>query len=152
MPDTVTARLALPLIAPGQAQKEMTHNEALAALDLMVQPCVLASGVDTPPADPVVGDCWIVGATPTGAWTGHSGALAGWTAGGWRFAAPREGMIAWVAAASALARYAAGAWTVAPAVATIAPPAGGAVVDAEARSAIDAIRAALIHHKLALSS
>ena len=32
-----TARLALPLIAPGQAQKEVSHNEALAALDLLVQ-------------------------------------------------------------------------------------------------------------------
>ncbi|MGL4312420.1 MAG: DUF2793 domain-containing protein, partial [Sphingomonas sp.] len=29
-----TSRLALPLLAAGQAQKEMFHNEALALIDL----------------------------------------------------------------------------------------------------------------------
>jgi len=33
-----TPRLALPLLAVAQAQKEVTHNEALALLDLLVQP------------------------------------------------------------------------------------------------------------------
>lgn len=33
-----TARFAFPLIAPGQAQKELFHNEALARVDALLQP------------------------------------------------------------------------------------------------------------------
>lgn len=32
-----TARLGLPLLAPGQAQKELFHNEALALVDAATQ-------------------------------------------------------------------------------------------------------------------
>ncbi len=38
-------RLALPFILPGQAQKELFHNEALQTLDLVV-----AAAVEEPPA------------------------------------------------------------------------------------------------------
>lgn len=54
MTDT-TPRLALPMLQPGQAQKEMFHNEALALLDLATQAVVEAVGVDAPPGDPVPG-------------------------------------------------------------------------------------------------
>ena len=36
MPDT-TANLGLPLLLPAQAQKHVTHNEALQLLDILVQ-------------------------------------------------------------------------------------------------------------------
>jgi hypothetical protein len=49
MSDERTPRLALPLLQPGQAQKETTHNEALAVLDLVVQASVLAVGTNVPP-------------------------------------------------------------------------------------------------------
>ena len=85
---STSARLGLPLLAPGQAQKEMTHNEALAAIDLALAASVRAVGLDAPPLSPTPGESWIVGASPTGAWAGQAGALAGWTAGGWRFVRP----------------------------------------------------------------
>ncbi|MGJ3629200.1 DUF2793 domain-containing protein [Sphingomonas sp. MMS24-JH45] len=85
-----SARLALPFIESGQAQKE-THNEALALLDIAVQPDVEGVDVDTPPASPVAGQCWIVGTTPVGPWVGQAGRIAGWTEGGWRFVSAREG-------------------------------------------------------------
>ena len=50
---TETSRWALPLLDAGQAQKEMTHNEALARLDLLAQAGVQAVGVDAPPPGPV---------------------------------------------------------------------------------------------------
>lgn len=87
-----TARLGLPLLATGQARKEETHNEALALVDLLLGGGVEAMGVDAPPADPTVGQAWIVGAAPTGAWAGRAGAVAGWTGGGWRFVPPFEGL------------------------------------------------------------
>ena len=164
MTDTQTDRFALPLLQPGQAQKEMWHNEAIAALDLIVQPAVAAAGLNTPPTAPASGQSWIVGAAPTGAWAGKADHLAGWTDGGWRFAAPVDGMAAWVAADAVTARYASGRWTlgeeacahlviggervVGPRQPAVAPPAGGAVIDVESRAALAAILAALRAHGL----
>ena len=159
-----TARLALPLIDAGQAQKEVTHNEALAALDLLVQAGVVAAGVNDPPTSPAPGQAWVVGSAPTGTWAGHARAIAGWTAGGWRFATPREGTEAWSAAGGCAVRFRGGAWesgmlrgaslvidgtaVVGARRAAIADPAGGGSVDANARAAITAILGALRGHGL----
>ena len=167
MNDDMTARWALPLLAPGQAQKEMTHNEALAALDLIVQPAVVAAEVDAPPEGPAEGQCWIVGGAPTGGWAGHAGEIAGWTAGGWRFIAPRQGMTVWVADRRVAARYGTG-WTFGeiagetlllggePMLASPAPaipdPAGGATIDAEARATLAEVLDVLRRHHLVLSA
>src|SRR3546814_11391087 len=88
----ITPRFALPLLAVAQAQKEVTHNEALTLLDALVHAAIEAGPLATPPASPAVGQCWIVDAAATGAWTGEGSAIAIWTAGGWRFAAPRAGV------------------------------------------------------------
>jgi hypothetical protein len=162
-----SARLGLPLMQPGQAQKELTHNEALTLLDLAVQASVVALGVDDPPAAPVAGQAWIVGAAPTGAWVGQPHALAGWTAGGWRFVVPYEGLAVWVIAAARGARYAGGAWRLGTLAGSavlidgirvvgaqrgaISDPSGGAAADAEARAAIAAILSALRGHGLIAS-
>ena len=134
---TESARLRLPLLEPGQAQKEWFHNEALALLDLAVQPAVDGIAA-TPPASPAPGACWIVGASPTGAWAGHEGAIAGWTEGGWRFVVPRQGFAAWSVADGTVVRRRAGAWVL-DRSAPIPAPTGGTVVDAEARAAVAAI-------------
>jgi hypothetical protein len=159
-----TDRLALALIAPGQAQKEMTHNEALARLDIMVQPVVQAVAPATVPVNPVLGQCWIVGVGASGAWMGHDGALAAWTAGGWRFVMPFEGMTAWsIADAMQVIRRGAN-WIIGevnaqqvrinnvpvltvrqPAIAT---PVGGTMIDGESRSAISNILGVLRTHGL----
>ena len=164
MEHEMTARLGLPLLAAGQAGKELTHNEALALIDLALGAGVEAMGVDAPPADPAVGRAWIVGAAPTGAWAGRAGALAGWTGGGWRFVAPFEGLGVWIASAKLRARFVGGAWTageerasrllvggvpvVGPRGPAIAGPTGGTTVDAEARAALAAVLGALREHGL----
>lgn len=164
MSDDLTPRLALPLLQPGQAQKETTHNEALALLDLAVQASVLAVGTDVPPANPVAGDAWIVGTAPTGGWVGQARSIAGWTSGGWRFVAARDGMAVWSVADGQVARFGGGAWTlgvlagsrvsiggvdvVGPRRTAILDPAGGTVVDAQARTAIFAILSCLRGHGL----
>jgi Protein of unknown function (DUF2793) len=89
MPD-VTDRLSLPLLVAGQAQKEVTHNEALTLIDFLAQPVVVAVAPVSVPAAPTLGQSWIVGAAPTGAWAGKAAHIASWTSGGWRFCAPNE--------------------------------------------------------------
>lgn len=159
-----TTRMGLPLLDAGQAQKEMTVNEALARLDLLTQAAVAAIGPDAPPGEPGDGQAWIVGGAPAGAWAGRAHALAGWTAGGWRFVAPREGMSVWSEADGCAATFVDGAWllgrlsgerveiggvqVVGARAAAIGGPTGGAVVDAEARAALAAVLAALRGHGL----
>ncbi|WP_240325572.1 DUF2793 domain-containing protein [Sphingomonas mesophila] len=89
---STSTRLQLPFLAPGQLQKEFTHNEALARLDLAVAAAVLEVGRNAPPASPAPGDCYVLGSAPTGAWAGQARALAGFTEGGWRFVAAVAGM------------------------------------------------------------
>lgn len=87
-----TPRLGLPLLAVAQAQKEATHNEALVVLDALVHAAVEAGPIAAPPLDPAEGQCWIVDPMPVGEWAGREGLIALWTAGGWRFLVPREGL------------------------------------------------------------
>ncbi len=86
-----TARLGLPLILPAQAQKHVTHNEALAQLDILVQLNVQGFDALTPPAVPQDGQVWALGAAPSGDWSGQAGQLAAWVNSGWLFIAPRDG-------------------------------------------------------------
>ena len=69
-------RLNLPFIQPSQAQKHVTHNEALRHLDLVVQLSLIATDAVTPPATPAQGDIHALGAAPTGDWAGQGGKLA----------------------------------------------------------------------------
>ncbi|PTM92832.1 DUF2793 domain-containing protein [Mycoplana dimorpha] len=89
-----TTRLGLPYILPSQAQKHVPHNEALDALDAMVQ-LVLAGIANDPPPAPAEGACYGVDAAPTGAWSTMAGSVAQWRDGGWRFVRPQEGWLAW---------------------------------------------------------
>ena len=69
-----TRNLALPLIAAGQAQKHVTHNEALTLLDALAQLACLDRDLAAPPVNPAEGDRYIVaGPAPTGAWAGLAG-------------------------------------------------------------------------------
>ncbi len=86
-----SARLRLPFLAAAQAQKHVTHNEALVALDTLVQLSVLDKDLDTPPAEPEEGDCYIVAATATGAWTGWENRIARYEDGDWRSFLPGAG-------------------------------------------------------------
>lgn len=92
----VTSSLSLPLLMPAQAQKHITHNEALIALDALVHLAVLDS-LASPPATPDEGDRFIVGTGPTGAFAGHADEIAAWQDGVWHFYEPGPGWVAWLA-------------------------------------------------------
>lgn len=159
-----TDRLKLPLLAVAQAQKEVTHNEALALADVAVQAVVQAVAPPAVPTASLPGQCWIVGTSPTGAWSGRAGSLAAWTVAGWRFVAPFEGMRAWSIADGQMVRRTTSAWVIGAQTATtlsiggkqvigaqrprVTIASGGATIDAEARAAILSIIAGLEAHGL----
>ncbi len=86
-----TNRLSLPLIQSAQAQKHVTHNEALAVLDALVQPVAIDADRNTPPEAPSEGDLHIVAAGGSGDWSGEDGSLAVLSNGGWVFLRPGQG-------------------------------------------------------------
>ncbi|WP_028714362.1 DUF2793 domain-containing protein [Paracoccus sp. J55] len=91
-----SANLALPYLAASQAQKHVTHNEALRLLDGIVQLSAADRGVNTPPGSPAEGACYIVGGAPTGAWAGWGGNIAMWADGAWLRLVPKPGWTCWV--------------------------------------------------------
>ena len=119
MPD-ISPILSLPLILPAQAQKHVTHNEALRLLDVMVQLAVLNRTLSAAPALPAVGDRHIVAAGAVGVWAGQVGKIALFTSTGWQFFAPLQGWQAHVLAESMTVVYSGLAWNL-PAAATAAP-------------------------------
>ena len=63
--DQTTTNLKLPYIAPSQAQKHVTHNEAIRALDALVQLSVMSRKLKNAPPEPSEGDRYIVRPRPS---------------------------------------------------------------------------------------
>ncbi|MCU4182563.1 DUF2793 domain-containing protein [Bosea sp. BH3] len=94
---TDTPRLSLPLLAAGQAQKHVTHNDALTRLDALVHLAVQSRTQADPPVSPTELSAYIVPADGTGVFAGRTDQLALYEDGGWAFVTPRAGWQAWVA-------------------------------------------------------
>jgi hypothetical protein len=153
--NNATDRFQFPFILPGQAQKELFHNEALALVDAALHPAVETAPVADAPMAPAPGQSWIVASAALGAWAGKEGHIANFTEAGWRFIAPQPGMMAWNKAAGLWLIFDGLAWTegvlpatalvingqqvVGPRRAAIASPSGGGTIDVEARAAINEI-------------
>jgi hypothetical protein len=159
-----TERLSLPFILPGQAQKEVSHNEALQLLDALVAGAIQGIATNDPPAAPAPGTCYLIGQAPSGEWAGHAGCIAVYADAGLRFIQPTEGMYFWVKSTQTFAVYGEGGWEIGAVHAArvlvngvqvvgeradaIADPSGGTAVDVEARSTLVQILAVLRQHGL----
>lgn len=104
-----TGRLGLPYIVTSQAQKEVTHNEALNRLDAFVTP-IVSQITDAPPGSPSVGELVIVGTSPSGDFTGHANQLAQYLNGGWVFYTPFKWMDAVVESLDSRITFNGSAW------------------------------------------
>ncbi|MFC0810784.1 DUF2793 domain-containing protein [Paracoccus panacisoli] len=109
MSDTST-HLGLPYLLAAQAQKHVTHNEALRLLDAMVQLSVLDRTRTTPPASPADGDRHLVASGATGLWAGWDLNVAFWVDGVWLRLVPRQGWLVWIAAEQAFQVWNGSAW------------------------------------------
>ena len=91
MSQETSALLGLPYIQAAQAQKHVTHNEALRVLDVIVQGAVSTRTNTSPPLDPTEGDRHIVAAGATGDWAGQDHSIALFETGVWVFYTPKPG-------------------------------------------------------------
>lgn len=107
---TNSPNLGLPFISASQTQKHVTHNEAIAMLDTLVQLAVESANVATPPESDVEGTRYIVPEGATDTWAGHASRIAQKEIGGWRFVAPSPGSRAWIKDDAALAVFDGAGW------------------------------------------
>ena len=121
-----TARLALPLLAPSQAQKHVTVNEALLRVDAMTQLVLASASATIPPASPPEGTVHFVPAGAVNSWAGEDGRLAVFQNGGWVFVDPASGWRGWVADAGYLAVFDGAGWV--PVGPEVSPSGAGAAI------------------------
>lgn len=95
MSDT-TPHHDLPLLAASQAQKHVTHNEAITLIDGLLQLSVISRTQNTPPTNPSEGDRYLVGSSPTDEWLNQAGHLAFYVSSSWRYSVPQVGWFAWI--------------------------------------------------------
>lgn len=80
---------------PSQAQKHVTHNEAIQTLDIVTQLAVLAIYKSAPDALPERGACYILSSDPSGDWAGYPNQIATYENPGWIFITPQAGWTAY---------------------------------------------------------
>lgn len=93
---TDTPVLSLPLLAPSQAQKHVTVNEALSRIDGLAQLSLVSATLITPPLAAPDGDVYAVPFGAINAWAGQAGKVAISLNGGWVFVTPQRGWRAMV--------------------------------------------------------
>ena len=127
-----TDNLSLPYILSQQAQKHVTHNEAILILDALVQIVVASRTVTAPPGGTVDGDRYILPTAATGAWTGEDGKLAHKVDGAWRFYTVATGWAGWFLDDNSFRVFDGTNWN------ELSASGGGAMTGAQIISAIDA--------------
>jgi len=105
-----TPRLSLPFIISGQAQKHITHNEALQRLDALVQLAVQTRTLTAPPFTPLEGETCLVPAGASGVWAGHADEIASYQSGAWLFLDPKPGWQLYCTADQTQLVFDSGAW------------------------------------------
>jgi hypothetical protein len=136
--DSRTARFDMPLLFAGQAQKEGFVNETIARIDALLHGAIEGE-LTAPPASPADGQAWLVGTGASDAWLGQAGKIAARQAGNWLFFTPRDGIKLLNRASGQEMRF----FTSWKSATRPSLPSGGTTIDAEARTSLAAILAAL---------
>ena len=86
--------LYMPYIAPAQAQKHVTHNEALRMLDALAQ-IIIQHSIVALPASPNDGACYIVEAMSGDTLFSQNGQILQFVDSAWVAYTPQKGWVAW---------------------------------------------------------
>lgn len=92
----ISENLNLPYIAPAQAQKHVTHNEAIRMLDALVQLSLSSKTTAVPPITPTAGERYFVPSGASGDWGNKAGTIAAYQDGAWSFHSPQIGWQAYL--------------------------------------------------------
>ncbi|WP_136617075.1 DUF2793 domain-containing protein [Mesorhizobium sp. 10.2.3] len=108
---TTSNRLGITEMAETQNNRSVTVNAAIAALEAgaMCFPAV-SIGDTAPPGSPAEGDLYVLGASPTGAWSGQGKHVAVYYNAAWFFLPPIEGAFAYAQDDNAYYFYNGSAW------------------------------------------
>ncbi|WP_443691269.1 DUF2793 domain-containing protein [Pseudomonas sp.] len=84
---------AIPFVPENTIDPAAGINNALIAIDVLLQLAFVSVGLNAPAASPADGARFAVGTAPTGLWAGKAGMIASWTTapGFWTFQAARYG-------------------------------------------------------------
>ena len=114
-----TPRLGAPELTSGQATPETTVNEQIRYIESGAGHFIFKDrDLATPPGSPADGDCYLVAASPTGAWAGQAGKIAFRVNTAWAFITAIEGFTAWVNDENVFIGYDGAAWN------TLSAPSG----------------------------
>ena len=144
---SVTPRLSLPLLAAGQAQKHVTHNDALMRLDALIHLGVHSRTQTAPPASPSEFSAYLAPDGGTASSPGAANQIALFEDGGWTFLAPREGWQCWIEDEAELHVWTGSQWRRASPISSLGASLWGvnATADATTRLAVSAA-ASLFNH------
>lgn len=90
-----TRRYGLPYILPAQAQKHVTHNEAIKRLDVLLGSSVKTE-IDMLPDMADEGDAYLISPSPQADLVNHAHNIAIFLDGTWDFFAPVTGLTIWI--------------------------------------------------------
>ena len=107
-----TPNLELPLWSEGQDLPNVTHNEALIIIDILLQGRIIDRDLDTPPVSPSEGDAYIVASVATGDWFGEEDSIAYFFGSIWRFITPTEGLQIFAADEVVRLTFLSGSWVI----------------------------------------
>lgn len=91
-----TDNLSLPYILPSQAQKHITHNEALLKLDAIVQLSVESRNLTEPPVTPDDGARYLIPVSAAGDFVGQTGKIAAFQDGVFQFFEAQTGWLCYI--------------------------------------------------------
>lgn len=95
-PMDTTTLLKLPYIFANQAQKHITHNEALRRLDALVQLSVTSRSHASPPETANQGARYLIALNASGLWQNHAMDIAAYQDGAWTFFSPMPGWMCFI--------------------------------------------------------
>lgn len=105
-----TPNTGMPEISQNQSSKEITHNQALRIIDVLIPVAIVQDKDLTTPPSHVAGNMYIVASGATGAWSGQANKLAYSDGSTWYFITPKNKWPSFVVDEAKQYRYNGSSW------------------------------------------